>query len=100
VWGFKDGKAATFDRFEMLIPAADQYNVRQFELFVGDDGPGGPFRSIGVFTTQNTKLMQSPYQAFAFPSVTAKFFKVALQTDWGGGYVAAYDVRLIGALAP
>src|SRR5262249_54321090 len=100
IWGFKDGKAATFDRFEMLIPAADQYNVRQFELFVGDDGPSGAFRSIGVFTTQNTKLMQSPYQAFTFPPVTAKFLKVALQTDWGGGYIAAYDVRLIGTLGP
>ena len=100
IWGFKDGKPATFDRFEMLIPAADQYNVRQFELLVGDDGPSGAFRSIGVFTTQNTKLMQSPYQAFAFPPVTAKFLKVALQTDWGGGYIAAYDVRLIGTLGP
>ena len=84
----------------MLIPIASEYNVRQFELFVGDDGPGGPFRSIGVFTTQNTKLMQSPYQAFTFPAVTAKYLKVALQTDWGGGYVAAYDVRLIGTAAP
>jgi hypothetical protein len=100
IWGFKDGKPATFGRFEMLIPGADQYNVRQFELFVGDDGPGGQFRSIGVFTTQNTKLMQSPYQAFTFPAVTAKFFKVALQTDWGGGYVAAYDFRLIGSPVP
>jgi len=100
IWGFRDGKAATFDRFEMLIPAADQYNVRQFELLVGDDGPSGAFRSIGAFTTQNTKLMQSPYQAFTFPPVTAKFLKVALQTDWGGGYIAAYDFHLIGALAP
>jgi len=100
IWGFKDGKAATFDRFEMLIPGADEYNVRQFELLVGDAGPGGPFRSIGVFTTQNTKLMQSPYQPFTFPPVTAKFLKVVLQTDWGGGYVAAYDFRLIGSLGP
>ena len=100
VWGFRDGKPATFDRFEMLIPGADQYNVRQFELLAGDDSPTGAFRSIGVFTTQNTKLMQSPYQAFTFPPVTAKFLKVALQTDWGGGYVAAYDFRLIGTPAP
>jgi hypothetical protein len=100
IWGFKDGKAATFDRFEMLVPAASEYNVRLFELFVGDDGPGGPFRSIGVFTTQNAKLMQSPYQAFTFPAVTAKFLKVALQTDWGGGYVAAYDFRLMGSPTP
>ena len=80
----------------MLIPGADQYNVRQFELLAGDDSPTGAFRSIGVFTTQNTKLMQSPYQAFSFPPVTAKYLKVALQTDWGGGYIAAYDIRLFG----
>jgi hypothetical protein len=98
VWGFKDGKSATFDRFEMLIPATDQYNVQQFELLAGDDGPTGQFRSIGVFTTQNTKLMQSPYQVFAFPPVTAKYLKVALQKDWGGGYIAAYDIRLFGTI--
>ncbi len=44
--------------------------------------------------------MQSPYQAFTVLPTTAKFLKVVLQTDWGGGYIAAYDVRLIGTLAP
>jgi len=100
VWGFKDGKAATFDRFEMLIPGTDHYNVKDFELFVGDESPTGSFRSIGSFTTQNIKFMQAPYQAFTFPPVTAKYFKVALKTDWGGGYIAADDFRLFGALAP
>src|SRR5262249_20926707 len=98
VWGFKDGKPATFDRFEMLIPGADQYNVRQFELLVGDDSPTGAFRSIGVFTTQNTKLMQSPYQVFTFPPVMAKYLKVALQQDWAGAYTASYDIRLFGTI--
>ncbi len=99
VWGFKDGKPATFDRFEMLIPMTDQYNVKDFELFVGDEGPTGSFRSIGTFTTQNIKFMQAPYQAFRFPPVTAKYLKVALKTDWGGGYIAADDFRLYGQLA-
>src|SRR5262249_4664734 len=98
VWSFKDGKPATFDRFETLIPAADQYNVRQFELLAAADGPPGLSRSIGVFTPQNTKLMLSPHQVFASPPVTAKYLKVSLQTDWGGGYIAAYDIRLIGTL--
>jgi Mg-chelatase subunit ChlD len=98
VWGFEDGKPATFDRFEMLIPMTDRYNVKDFELFVGDEGPTGSFHSIGAFTTQNIKFMQTPYQAFTFPPVTAKYFKVALKTDWGGGYIAADDFRLYGQL--
>jgi hypothetical protein len=100
VWGFKDGQSATFDRFEMLIPGTDHYNVKDFELFVGDESPTGSFRSIGTFTTENIKFMQAPYQAFTFPPVTAKYLKVALKTDWGGGYIAADDFRLYGTLAP
>jgi hypothetical protein len=100
VWGFKDGKPATFDRFEMLIPGTDHYNVKEFELFAGDESPTGSFRSIGSFTTQDIKFMQAPYQAFTFPPVTAKYLKVALKTDWGGGYIAADDFRLFGTLTP
>jgi extradiol dioxygenase family protein len=100
VWGFKDGKTTTFDRFEMLIPMTDKYNVKEFELFVGDESPTGSFRSIGSFTTENIKFMLTPYQAFTFPAVTAKYLKVALQTDWGGGYIAADDFRLFGTIAP
>jgi Mg-chelatase subunit ChlD len=99
VWGFKDGKPATFDRFEMLIPGTDHYNVKDFELLVGDEGPTGSFRSIGSFITENIKFMLAPYQAFSFPPVTAKYLKVALKTDWGGGYIAADDFRLFGQLA-
>jgi hypothetical protein len=100
VWGFKDGAPATFDRFEMLIPGTDHYNVKEFELFTGDESPTGSFRSIGAFTTENIKFMQAPYQAFIFPPVTAKYLKVALKTDWGGGYIAADDFRLFGSFAP
>jgi Mg-chelatase subunit ChlD len=99
VWGFKDGQAATFDRFEMLIPSTDPYNVHEFELLIGNDGPTGSFQSIGTFATQNIKFMQAPYQAFTFAPVTAKYLKVALKTDWGGGYIAAYDFRLFGQIA-
>ena len=99
VWGFKDGKSATFDRFEMLIPATDTHNAKDFELFVGDESPTGSFRSIGTFSTENIKFMLAPYQAFTFPPVTAKYLKVALRTDWGGGYIAADDFRLFGNLS-
>jgi von Willebrand factor type A domain/Sad1 / UNC-like C-terminal len=98
VWGFKDGKPATFDSFEVLIPGSDQYNLKDFELLVGDEGPTGAFRSIGKFATQNVKMMQAPYQRFVFAPVTAKYLKVVFETDQGGGYVAAYDLRLFGQI--
>lgn len=96
VWAFKDGRPATFDSFEMLIPGTDQYNVKDFELLVGDEGPLGSFRSIGQFTTLNMKMMQAPYQKFTFAPVTARYLKVVLKTDNGGGYIAAYEFRLQG----
>jgi hypothetical protein len=98
VWSFRDGRPATFDTFEVLIPAANQYNVRDFELLVGDAGPLGEFRSIGMFTTQNMKLMQSPYQPFRFEPITARFIKVVLKTHHGGGYIAAYEFRVQGTV--
>jgi len=98
VWSFKDGKPATFDTFEVLIPAADQYNLKDFELLVGDEGPLGSFRSIGQFSTQNMKLMKSPYQPFKFPPVTARFLKVVLNTHHGGGYIAGYEFRVQGTV--
>jgi hypothetical protein len=100
VFGFKDGQAATFDRFEMLIPETSEYNVKEFELSAGNNGPAGSFQPIGTFTTQNIKFMQAPYQAFSFPPVTAKYLKVTFKSDWGGGYIAAYDLKLFGTLAP
>jgi len=96
VWSFKDGKPATFDTFEVLIPGADGYNLKDFELLVGDDGPLGTFRSIGQFSTQNMKMMKSPYQQFKFSPVTARFLKVVLKTDHGGGYIASYELRVQG----
>jgi hypothetical protein len=98
VWAFKDGKPATFDTFEMLIPAASGYNVKDFELLVGDDGPLGAFRSIGRFAAQNMKMMQSPYQKFGFEPVTARFIKIVLLTEHGGGYIAAHEFRVQGTV--
>jgi hypothetical protein len=98
VWSFKEGKPATFDAFEMLIPQADGNNVREFELFAGDEGPGGAFRSIGRYSTQNLKLLQSPYQKFSFAPVTARFLKVKILSHHGGGYAYAYEFRLHGTV--
>lgn len=78
VYGFKDEQAATFDTFTMLISEANEYNVKDFELFVGNVSPTSNFESIGKFQTQNLKLFKTPYQAFTFPAVTAKYLKVKL----------------------
>ena len=42
VWAFRDGKPATFDTFEVLIPAADGYNLREFELLSAMKGRSEP----------------------------------------------------------
>ena len=96
VWGFKDGKPATFDAFEVLIPGADQYNMKDLELFVGDDGPLGAFRSVGTLTVQNIKMMNSPYQRFTLPPTTGRYIKVEIKSDWGGGYARGCGFRLHG----
>jgi hypothetical protein len=96
VWSFKDGKPATFDAVEVLVPEASQYNVKDVELFVGDDGPLGSFRSVGTLTVQNVKMMSSPYQRFTLPPTTGRFIKIALKSDWGGGYIRGCEIRLHG----
>ncbi len=96
IYGFKDGKPATITGVDVLIPEQSEYNVKDFEVFVGDESPTGSFKSVGTFTTQNIKLMQDPYQRFTFEPVTAKYLKFTMNTDWGGGYIAAYELRAHG----
>jgi Mg-chelatase subunit ChlD len=101
VYGFKDGRPGTFSRFAVLIPQTADWNPKEIELLVGDEGPTGAFRSLGTFTTQNVKLMRSPYQAFAFPEVTAKYLKVKLISNYGNGNgVELWQLRLPGKLQP
>lgn len=98
VFAFSSGKPATIDGIGVLIPARNQYNVREIEVLVGDDGPLGEFTSVGTFETQNLRHFLSPYQAFEFAPVTARFVKVRLVKDHGGGYVAAYDLQVYGSV--
>lgn len=99
VWGFKDGKPATFDALEILVPEVSANNVKDVELFVGDDGPLGTFRSVGTLTVQNIKMMNSPYQRFTLPPTTARYVKIALKTPWGGDtYVAGHEIKLRGKI--
>jgi hypothetical protein len=97
IYGFKDGQSAKFETFTMYIAGTDANNVKDFELLVGDESPTGSFRSIGKFTTQNLRMMKSPYQEFKFPAVTAKYLKVRLLTSYANdNYIRAAEFQLFG----
>jgi Mg-chelatase subunit ChlD len=99
IYAFKDEQPATFDTFNVLVNEADGQNVKGIELFVGDDGPLGTFRSIGVVTTQNTKMMKSPFQQFKFEPVTARYLKVKILSNHGGDqYVMPSEFQVMGSL--
>jgi hypothetical protein len=83
--------------FEVLIPGTEQYNVKDFEVLVSDDSPMGPFRSIGTFSTVNSRITaNAQYQHFPLSPTKARYLKVVLKTDWGGGYIAVYGIKLLG----
>jgi hypothetical protein len=100
VYAFKDGRAATFDTFAVLIPGTNDANLAQFELLAGNDGPDGSFTPIGTFKTQNTRIMKQPYQEFRFTPVKARYLKLRpLKAHSGGsGAVLGYEFQLIGTL--
>jgi len=100
VYAFKDEQAATFETFSAFIPGADDNNLKEFELLVGDESATGKFSSIGKFQLQNVKVLKTGgYQEFKFPAVTAKYFKVTLVSTQGGSrWVYLYEFRLLGAV--
>jgi len=98
VYGFKDGRSATFDMFTTFVNGTEQYNLKEFELFAGNDAPMGQFKYIGKFQTQNVKLFKTPYQQFKFSPVTAKFLKVRLISTWGWLHPSIYEFQLFGVL--
>jgi hypothetical protein len=106
VYAFKDEKPASFDTFATLVKGTTSTNLKEFELLVGDESPTGAFRSIGKFTVQNVKLLKSPYQAFKFEPVTAKYLKIKIISNYGdvypSGVVAAlvYEFKVLGKLGP
>jgi len=77
-FGFKDGKPALFDLFTFYIGGSSGYNTREFELLVSDESPIDGFRSIGMFTTYDGYLPETPYQLFRFPKQKAKYFRLKL----------------------
>ncbi|MGE0151733.1 MAG: VWA domain-containing protein [Reyranellaceae bacterium] len=101
VFGFKDGMAATFTSFRLLIASNASGNPAEFELFAGDS-MSGSFRSLGSFKPQNMRLLASPYQEFRVPETTARFLKVRFVSSHGstgaGGYKRVPQMQMMGKL--
>lgn len=98
VYGFKDDKPASFDRFKVLILGTESWNSKEFELLAGNDSPTGKFESIGKFQTQNVRFFKDPYQEFKFPTVKARYLKVRVVSSHGFSSVGAYEFQLLGLL--
>jgi hypothetical protein len=85
--------------FAVLIPGTGDNNLREFELLAGDDSPTGHFDSIGVFTTQNLRVIKNPFQEFRFPAVKAKYKVRSLKPHGAqSGAALAYEFRLFGSV--
>jgi hypothetical protein len=98
IFAFKGGKPATFSKFQILVPRSGQW-AKEIELLAGDDGPAGAFRSIGRLTTQNLRVLQSPYQEVSFAETTASFFKLRILSAWSGDCDDRLtQIRLVGKL--
>ncbi|TDQ84336.1 Sad1/UNC-like protein [Dongia mobilis] len=97
VYGFAEGRPATFEAFGMLVMQADNGVAREIELLAGDDGPTGQFRSVTTCSFQNIKILEDPYQLCRFPPVTARHLKVKMVMNHGGdGYLIASEFQLWG----
>jgi hypothetical protein len=96
VYAFKGERKARLEMFTMLINEADGGNVKEFELFVGNDSPTGSFESIGKFSPQNIKLYKTPFQQFKLPQVSAKYLKIRLLKTFGYPHPHVREVQLFG----
>lgn len=99
IWAFKDEKPAIIEGVNIQVPYRHDYSLKEFEVLVGNDGPTGTFRSVGVFTAANIKVMPDGWQRFTFPKVEAKYVKIDFKSGWGS-YIAAHEVAVIGTLVP
>jgi hypothetical protein len=96
VFAFLDDKPAQFWKFALLVPSAYWDNIKDFELFAGNDSITGSFQSLGKFTTQNMVLILTPYQEFEVPKTTAKYFKVKVLSAHGNDWGRLKQIRLFG----
>lgn len=99
IYAFDRDQEAAFDTFRMLITETRSWNIKQFELLAGSGTPAGPFRSLGVFETQNVRLFPSPWQDFPFAPTVAKYLKVRVISLWQSpGATQVEQWQLLGEL--
>jgi hypothetical protein len=97
IFEFKNERPANFDLFTTLITRTDRENVKEFELWQGNESPNGSFQLIGTFQTQNVKLFKTPDQEFRFLPVTAKYLKIKIVSAWDhSSGVHLHRVQLFG----
>lgn len=101
VFAFRDERAALFDTFTVLVSAAGDIYLRDFELLAGNESPTGRFESLATFHTRNMKLFKAPYQEFTFAAERAKYLKVrAIANHAGTPIAAAPEFQLWGIPDP
>lgn len=98
IYAFKGDQLASFDRFEIFVPGTASETIRDFELLGSNDLAPESFRLIGRFQVRNMLVVDSPYQRFTFPSVTARYLKFRLISSYHGGYTFLTRFRLLGTL--
>lgn len=97
VYGFKDGKPATFHTFGVVIHNESSHNLKEFELLAGNGELDGEFTSIGKFETENVRYHAANcWQYFSFPPVTAKYLKVKVLSTYGDREAGIPEFRLLG----
>ena len=94
IYGFKDGKSATFNQFQTYVPGSSCCGRHEIELFFGNESPTGKFTSIGKFKPFNGRVSDQLFQSYDFPSITAKYFKFESKNR-----TSSCEYRLMGTLS-
>ncbi|KQY95856.1 hypothetical protein ASD21_04930 [Caulobacter sp. Root1455] len=75
IFGFQDDRPATFDRFGILVPKADE-NPATIEIAVGD-AMTGPFRPLAKVQILNLYVAANDgWQYFDLPKTTARYVRI------------------------
>ena len=99
IFSFKDRKITSFSTFEIAIPDSLPQNVKEFELLAGGYSPGGPYKSLGRFTTTNARA-SSLYQRFNLGRIQARYLKFKVISNYGHpiegfGSTQVFQLRLL-----
>jgi hypothetical protein len=75
IFGFQDDRPATFDRFGILVPEADE-SPATIEIAAGD-ALGGPFRPLAKVQILNLYVATNDgWQYFDLPKTTARYVRI------------------------